>query len=373
MSMSLLFVHDHPFRRVNGKLYSTGGLNNSVLKRYTKYCDSLVVIARVIDEESANDRWSLITDPKVRILGNKTFKYQRLEEEIKECDKLVIRLPSFIGIQALEINKKYNKPYFIEMVGCVWDALWNHGIKGKAIAPYMYFKNRQFTKNAPYVLYVTQEFLQYRYPCSGKTLGCSDVEIVSLDEAIEDRKIANLQEDKKTWKIGTVAAIDVAYKGQAYVIKALGELKKHGNTKYEYYVVGNGSSRNLESVAKDCDVIAQVHFMGGMPHEKVFEWLDSLDLYIQPSFQEGLPRALVEAMSRGLPVLGSITGGVPELVSEKNLFQKGDYRAIAKILEKLEKKDLIQMSLDSFNRAHDYEKSKLDKERDFFYKAFMED
>lgn len=371
--MNLLFVHDHPFRKVDGEIYSTGGLNDSVLGRYTKYCDRLIVIARIVEEESANDRWSLITQPKVRIFGNKTFRYPGLENKIQECDKMIVRLPSVLGIQALSINRKYNKPYFIEMVACAWDALWNHGVKGKVVAPYMFLKNRQLIKNAPYVLYVTQNFLQHRYPCSGKTLGCSDVEIVSLDEDIEKCRLAGLQEDKKVWKIGTVAAIDVPYKGQSFVIEALGKLKKRGNIRYEYYIVGNGSRKNLEVVARDCNVIDQVHFLGGMPHEKVFDWLDSIDLYIQPSKQEGLPRALVEAMSRGLPVLGSIAGGIPELVSEKYLFRKGDYIALADILENLEKEELIEMSKESFDRACGYQKSKLDKERDAFYKAFIEE
>lgn len=371
--MKLLFVHDHPFRRVDGKLYSTGGLNNSVLGRYTKYCDQLTVVARIVDETAVNDRWSLITDQKVRILGNRTFKYSGLVGEVKDCDKMIVRLPSMIGIQALSINQRYKKPYFIEMVGCAWDALWNHGVKGKAIAPYMFLKNRQLIKNAPYVLYVTQEFLQRRYPCMGKTLGCSDVEISELDDSIEESRIIRIKEKKTVLKIGTLAAIDVPYKGQEYAIRALGELKKDGKTGFEYYLVGNGSSERLKSIAKECNVIDQVFFLGGMPHEKVFEWLDSIDIYIQPSKQEGLSRALVEAMSRGLPVLGSITGGIPELIPKQYLFKKGDYLAIADILKGIDTEKLIQMSNESFYRAHNYQKSKLDAERDTFYRDFMEE
>jgi glycosyltransferase involved in cell wall biosynthesis len=52
----------------------------------------------------------------------------------------------------------------------------------------------------------------------------------------------------------------------------------------------------------------------------VFDWLDAIDIYVQPSRQEGLPRALIEAMSRGLPAFGARTGGIPELIDEKFLF-----------------------------------------------------
>ena len=371
--MKLLFVHDHPFRRVGDVLYSTGGLNNSILGRYTKYCDSLTVVARIVDEPDANDRWSKIMDPKVQIKGNNSLRYDELKREIERCDKIIVRLPSFLGMRALDINKKYRKPYLIEMVACAWDAFWNHGIKGKMIAPYMFARNRQLTKDAPYVIYVTQEFLQDRYPSSGRTIGCSDVEISDLKEKIEERRIIQIKEKKAVLKIGTLAAIDVPYKGQEYVIRALGELRKAGNTVFDYYLVGNGSSERLKSIAKECNVIDQVFFLGGMPHEKVFEWLDSIDLYIQPSKQEGLPRALVEAMSRGLPVLGSITGGIPELVQKQYLFKKGDYLAIADILKEIDKDKLIQMSRESFSKAHNYQKNKLDAERDAFYRSFMEE
>lgn len=371
--MKLLFVHDHPFRRVDGKLYSTGGLNDLVLQRYTKYCEELTIIARIYDEITVNNRWSLITNPKVNIFGNKTIIVPELKDEIERCDKMIVRLPSMIGIQALDINKTFKKPYFIEMVGCAWDALWNHGTIGKMIAPFIFLRNKQLIKNAPYVLYVTQAFLQDRYPSFGRTIGCSDVEITNLNGRTEERRLEKIksQTNKSILRIGTIAAIDVPYKGQEYVIRALGELKKRGDCRYEYHIVGNGNSTRLKKIAKECDVETQVYILGGIPHEKVFDWLDSIDLYIQPSKQEGLPRALVEAMSRGLPALGTTAGGIPELISEKCLFGKGDYFALANILEKLDIKELIQMSHENFDVAQKYQKSELDQKRDAFYRMFM--
>ena len=369
--MKLLFVHDHPFRRVDGILYSTGGLNNNILNRYTSYCDSLVVVARIIDEDNVNDRWSRITDEKIHIYGNRTLKCDDLEQKIQECDKLIVRLPSFLGNKALRINKKYKKPYLIEMVGCPWDALWNHGIKGKIIAPYMLMKTKKMVKSAPYVIYVTEKFLQKRYPTFGKTIGCSDVEIVDLDTTIEENRIQKINAQNGELVIGTVAAIDVKYKGQEYVIKALGELKKRGVNRFQYKLVGNGSNAYLKGIAEQYGVSDIVHFLGGMPHEKVFEWLDSIDIYAQPSKQEGLPRAVVEAMSRGLPVIGSETGGIPELIGEECRFRANDYEVIAAILEDLNSQQLVKMSVENFKRAHDFEKSALDKKRDDFYRDFI--
>jgi len=370
--VKLLFVHDHRFRRVNGSLYSTGGLNNKVLNRYTRYCDSLTIVARIYDESSVEDRWSRITDEKVKIYGNKIFTFDDLEQKVRECDKLIVRLPSFLANEALKINRKYQKPYLIEMVGCAWDALWNHGIKGKIVAPYMFLKSKQLVKNAPYVIYVTERFLQKRYPTFGKSIGCSDVEITELDEAVEEKRIQKINTQNDKLIIGTVAAIDVKYKGQEYVIRALGELKKRGIDRFQYKLVGNGSNAYLMDIAKQCGVSDRVHCLGGMPHEKIFDWLDSIDVYAQPSKQEGLPRAVVEAMSRGVPVIGSETGGIPELIAEPYRFEASDYKKIADILQSLTCEELVHMSRECFQRAHDYEKTYLDSIRDEFYHNFIE-
>ena len=43
---------------------------------------------------------------------------------------------------------------------------------------------------------------------------------------------------------------------------------------------------------------------------------DNIDVFIMPSLQEGLPRSMVEAMSRGCNVIGSRVGGIPELLDD---------------------------------------------------------
>ena len=83
-----------------------------------------------------------------------------------------------------------------------------------------------------------------------------------------------------------------------------------------------------------------VQFMGVMPHEKVFEWMDNLDIYIQPSDQEGLPRALIEAMSRACPAIGSTTAGIPELLSEDAIFTRKKVPTLVKVLRDMEDKTL---------------------------------
>ncbi len=66
--------------------------------------------------------------------------------------------------------------------------------------------------------------------------------------------------------------------------------------------------------------LTKLKIIGPVRHDQVFPWLDSLDLYIQSSYQEGLCCSVIEALSRALPVICSDTGGNYELVEQKVYF-----------------------------------------------------
>ena len=88
-------------------------------------------------------------------------------------------------------------------------------------------------KSSDYALYVTENFLQRRYPCPGITCGCSDVKIDKLDDKILINRVNSLDSllDNDSLKIATIANYSVKYKGQHFVISALARLKKIGITK----------------------------------------------------------------------------------------------------------------------------------------------
>ena len=150
-------------------------------------------------------------------------------------------------------------------------------------------------------------------------------------------------------------------------------LREQGDTRFEYHLAGGGDNTALRELAERLGVSDQVVFEGSLPHDKMFAWLDGLDVYIQPSLQEGLPRAVVEAMSRGLPCLVSKTGGMPELVGETAIFGRGDVRAIVKMLSDLTPDRLCETAKANFERAKDFDKEKLTERRRSFYGEFAKE
>lgn len=383
--MKLLFVYDGPIEMdENGQCYSTA-LTNNMFSRYDCISNSISIAIRVNHSNEdqlsgkymplSKDKYSIVECPNIAspdgIIFSRKKCYKILYDAISKVDALIIRLPSFIGNLAVEIANKQNKKYIIEMVGCPWDALWNYNLKGKIIAPYMKYKTKKATINAKYVLYVSNEFLQQRYPTKGITVSCSNVILDKIEDEALDKRIEyiNQKKDSKKLIIGTLGAIDINYKGQQYVIRAIELLAKKGY-KIEYQIVGSGDSSYLSSVAQKYKTEKYVKFVGPIKHDDVFSWIDSLDIYIQPSNQEGLCRSIIEAMSRGCPVIASDAGGNPELINNKYIFKKKKYKELASCIENMNLDEMIIEAKNNFNNSKKYDSKILKERRTKFYLDF---
>lgn len=82
-------------------------------------------------------------------------------------------------------------------------------------------------------------------------------------------------------------------------------------------MVGDGPLRpSLMALARELGVGGRVTWAGGQPHARVARYLAAADALVLPSFSEGEPNAVLEALSCGRPVVASAVGGVPGLVAE---------------------------------------------------------
>jgi glycosyltransferase involved in cell wall biosynthesis len=387
--MDLLLVYeDKAAVDREGNVYIGTAFSNSALECYFQHFDHVTMLVRRADvspddtkrltgmNKVTTDRLSVVflpnptadmksfIDPKV----HREYK-QTVLEQITPDRAVIVRVPSDSGTIAADYCHKIGKPYLAEAIGCPWDSLWNHSIKGKALAPKMREDMRRVMRNAPYSVYVTNEFLQRRYPTKGVTAAISDVELRPMEQSVLDARLAHIRNHSGKIKIATSGGL-VAYKGQQFVIEALAKLKAQGNTNYEYHLAGSGDDVTLRNLARELGVEDQVIFEGRLAHEQMFPWLDEMDLYIQPSMTEGMPRSLIEAMSRGLPALGTQTGGIPELLGPDCTFPRKDVDAILKIVSSLEPTDMEQMAQNNFNRCASFQKELLDQKRFDFYAAF---
>lgn len=385
--MRLLFCHDGPMAvDCNGNAYPQT-FTEQVLSRYYSIAKELVFFTRTRlvdpDETEAKkvnmEKLTIVNSPNlssIRGIARTRKAKEILRDELDKSDCLIARLPSRIGALAVRIAVEMNKPYLVELVGCPWDSLRHHSWQGKMVAPFAYYGTKKIVEDAEYVVYVTSEFLQERYPTKGKWIACSDVALEESDDKILEARISKIKNKPKSEPIivGTIGAVDIKYKGQQNVIKALARLKEQGLHNFQYQLVGDGDQSYLRSVAQKFGVAEQVKFLGKMSHQEVFKWLDSIDVYIQPSKTEGLPRSLIEAMSRGLPCFGSRAGGIPELLDDDYLFSNTRTNAdeIAELLKGLTKDCMEEQAWRNFMQSRSYEKQFLDAKRQRFFREFQQ-
>ena len=295
-----------------------------------------------------------------------------IKEAVKKSDLVIARVPSIVAYRGARVSYKENKPLFSVAIGCAWDAYWNHKFPGKLIAPYMYFQMRWCMKKSDFALYVTNSFLQERYPSTCKSIGVSDVMIQDTNDNIIKERISTI--DNMSYQritLMTSGSVGNKAKGQEYMIKAIPILNSRG-IKVNYILAGGDNPTYLKSIARKYNVEEQVTFMGLLSMSQIYELLDKTDIYIQPSLQEGLPRAVVEAMSRGCPVIGAKTGGIPELIQNECIVPRKSSVSLANtIIQILEREKLKDIAYINFEKSKEYLESILSNERNMYYQNII--
>jgi glycosyltransferase involved in cell wall biosynthesis len=385
--MNTVFAHDHIFYKYLSKYYSNGGLSFDVLARYLEVFEEVKVISRQKEINRGVDRLTIASGKNIQFINVPNFKSIRtfsniftarhiVKKVVEDSDCVIARLPSSIGKLAVKYAKKFNKPYLVEVVGCAWDANVNYGsLSGKIIAPFEYFTNKSYIKNSNFTIYITENFLQQRYPTNGRTEVCPNVNIEPVNPIILSKRLKKIEEKNNEIKFGLIGSLDVDYKGHDTVINALGFLKKE-LPKFKVEFLGKGNQKRWKALIEKNDLIENVDFIGTLPSgNKVYEWMDGIDIILQPSYAEAQGRSIIEAMSRGCPIISSSVGGIVELIDRSWLINAGDYIDLSRKIKSMisEPQNQIYQSKRNFNEAAKYYKSNIDERRKAFLELFQDE
>lgn len=114
--------------------------------------------------------------------------------------------------------------------------------------------------------------------------------------------------------IGTTAEL-TKNKGLSHFIDAIHHMmNKTGDAILHCVIMGDGEEKkSLHQQAERLGVTNHISFLGFVPDAK--KYLSGFDVFVLPSLKEGLPYAIMEAMSAGLPVVASNVGGIPDLLT----------------------------------------------------------
>lgn len=385
--MRALFVHDtYYLQGEDGSIYAEGAFPYALwAERYLPHVDELRVIGRrkmprgVISGERANGpRVSFhllenINAPLKRLWGAGAARAE-IAAEVAAADLVIVRGAAEFGMMAAAETRKQGKICVIELSGCAYDHTYYHGsLAGKLYAPLKFRRARHMVRHADAVLYVTQSYLQERYPASGHTAVASNVDLVTPGAEVMTHRLEKIRDLRPPIKIGMIGNTGNQLKGLGIAIAALGQLKDKVPA-FAFHILGRGDPHPWQEQINRAGLAGQVFFDGTKPAgQDVLDWLDDMDFYLQPSLHEGLPRALIEAMSRGLPALASDAGGTPELLPPDNILPRGNAAALAEKLQHvLNNRDwYAQQAHLNFDTAKLYTREHLVPVRQRFYADVM--
>jgi len=224
-----------------------------------------------------------------------------------EFDVTIIQLPLFLTtVQVLKIAEKLRKPTIVEVHG-----VYAHRnlVINLAQKIYLYIIGQWEFKKATLVRCLTkenaQEIIHYGAPLHKIRIVPNPVDTKLFKPSL------NRDSNTLIWT-GRM----VPEKGLLYLLKALNMVvHKDGYEQVRLLMIGDGPQRPLIlKLTRKYNLGNNVVLLGFLPRRKVAEYLSKASIFLFPSIREGMPISLLEALSSGLPVVGTRISGVRDLV-----------------------------------------------------------
>jgi glycosyltransferase involved in cell wall biosynthesis len=369
-------THEIHAVEVNGRFYNheKGMIDYNALCNYRYATENIVVVTRCRKGRSVGEGWLALNGEGVRICPipeldlNSPLKVllsipgviKQGLRAISSCDRYMVRLPGPTGVLMALLLRLRGKKYAVELAGDpagvfkltknfvpfqrVYDLfaapLYKHLIKHAYCVGYRSDFIRRLYQN---------KSREHEWVFSGAQLSRQAIGSPRGPEWFR----------RTPFKIIFVGRI-FKEKGVVHLLEAFSKLCATSPKATELHFVGDGPELGrLREEADQLGLINQVYFHGRVKRGlKLFALLDESHCFVLPTFPhyEGLPRALIEAMARGVPSFASDVDAIPELLDKGLLFPPFDSDAIAKkILAVIDSMDeLAEISTRCFeaSKAH---------------------
>jgi glycosyltransferase involved in cell wall biosynthesis len=394
---------EHRFLRTpDGRIWTDTIFPRPFWSRYLGVFDGVTILARAYDVPKRLDSWqradgdgvSLVPLPPwvgpLAFVRNLAGVFQAIRGPAIHDSAVILRVPGTIGTVVSWCLKR-GQPYAIEVVQDPY--AWFS--KRSVPHPLRLFFRWWFTESlksqcrkAACSLYLTERTLQDLYPPASSSqflVSASESDlpdeafVSSTIESTHPNSAENIDESKaargRPFRLIFVGTLERLYKAQDVLVTAFAQTVAAG-LDAELQLIGNGRERpGLERLAQSLGVGDRVKFPGQLlGGEPIRRQLDASDLFVLASWAEGMPKAMLEAMARGLPCIGSTVGGIPEILPEIALVQPGNAAELAaKILQFARnhelRRDMGRRNLETARRFHE---NLLQPKRIAFYKRLRQ-
>lgn len=350
--MKLAFYYHVPIHSSQGLYYLPSYLGVFVEELANNVEQLVLVMHEAVGKEIAEADYQLnAANLKLLSLGPKTASWHRsffykstLRKKVKEienCDALLIRSPSPLAsvFKGLLPSTKL----FFMIVGDYHEAaeqLEQKSLKNRLLNTYLNYVDKQLLNALPTTdIFVNSTLLYDKYQNSAQSIEL--IKTTTLKEGdFFDRKSSEIKKPVQLLYTGRIEFT----KGLTELVMATAALVKSGLSVHLNIVGWEANAeknyeKELSQIAKEQGIIDNITFHG---KKKLGEELNgmyrSADIYVIPSYHEGFPRTIWEAMANSLPVIATRVGGIPSYLEEDInaiLIQPKDISAITLAVQRL--------------------------------------
>ena len=391
---ALITTHAQMFRTPDGAIWTDYIYGYEFFLRYLEIFDSIRIVTRmkaISFDEAIN---------KIRVDGENIEFYPlpfykgpwqyfikmliiraRFKDSIQGCDCAVLRIPDQVSFQLFNLAQNLRIPCAVEVVAHPWD-LYAPGTIRTVLRPFLRlywdFIQKRTCKRADGVAYVTEKYLQKRYPADIEHGNNNRFETNYTSADLDNSYYYRIRnEDDFTnefKKIIHVSGINNLSKGHYELLHSILMLKKKGIFVKAKFVGGGTMLEYFQDLSIELRLNDQVTFTGYISDRNALTkiFIDS-DILVLPSMSEGLPRVILEAMAAGLPCISTSVGGIPDILSDNALVNANDIQALTNRIEEFISDPVLlaKESKRNFEIAKNYSHDNVQAKRNNFYKRLL--
>lgn len=371
---NVLYFHDLPFYRCGGKYFSASFTDEYFERFLSAEFNQIIIISRVVGVDSIDSGYNRLANQALSVSDVVAQSYKnilkpsviiRIAKLVRSSDIAVLSTPSVNGFFASILCLLLRRRFVCEVAGDY--TAFNTKRFGSVVTFFLKYYMPFIIRKAVGATYVTNDLLT-KYPNSNALVG-SNVNIHGL----YPRSNYSLKNEGEI-SIGFVGGL-VERKGIRTILEAAAFLKnKDPNYKYQFHFIGGHADVDWESVSLELGVSDLCTFHGMKTRSEIDVFLDTFDLYVQPSFSEGVPRASIEAMSHGLPVIATTLPGFFEILPAEVLVTPGGADMLGEKIRIFAGNEGLRQMHGGRNleRAEDFLFEEMNEKRVSFYKGIRD-
>jgi glycosyltransferase involved in cell wall biosynthesis len=276
---------------------------------------------------------------KIRFAGAFIF-WADIVRTIRKVSPDIVHAQSLgIGVPALLSKKILKFPY----------AVWGQGSDVYLPDWFTKLTSKTIIKNADSAIALTEDMKR-----AMQAMYDRDIAIVpngiDLKEYTSERPMQNVGGPiKRILFVGRLHPV----KGVQYLLQAM-QMVHEEVPGAKLILVGDGEEReSLEKLTDSLGIRECVEFVGGVPHEKIPDYMHHADVFVLPSLSESFGIVNLEAMACGLPIVATRVGGIPDIIEDGAngyLVDTKNQEQIAEVLLKLLQDEQLRKDMSDNNR-----------------------